>query len=151
MKRIHWFIALVLVLIVFPASAQPMSNDETEIRAIIEKYSLMWTTDNGLELFKGFSSDRFVFYGPNQVLTRNQFLAMLEQVLASNRPEKHIHTLRKLIIKGSIAFEHASLKMTMKDGTVSEQETINIFSKEATGWKAIANLPLVEIKEVLND
>jgi hypothetical protein len=144
MKKYLSCILLFIGFISLNLYGQAMSNDEIEIKAIIDKYTLMWTTDSGVDLFKSFSSDKFQFYGPNQVLSRNQFLVLLTNVLAGSRPDKHIHTTRKLIINGSIAFEYANLKMIMKDGTINEQETINVFSKETNGWKVWTSPDLME-------
>jgi hypothetical protein len=56
MKK-RWFSVLALLLCVgLGLSAQAWSKDEAEIRGLIEKFSLMWTADNGLEIFDGISS-----------------------------------------------------------------------------------------------
>ena len=65
MKK-RWCSLLVLLLfIVMSLSAQAWSKDEVEIRGLIEKFSLMWTAEDGTTIFNQISAtDNFMHITP---------------------------------------------------------------------------------------
>ena len=150
MKK-RWFSVLALLLCVgLGLSAQAWSKDEAEIRGLIEKFSLMWTADNGLEIFDGISSaGNFLHVTPQGGNGKADFVKFYANVKASNSIVKHTHQVHRIIITNNTAYEYGTIGMTMKNGATNSAEVMNIFVREPAGWRLMVNIPMAPIKDIV--
>jgi len=134
MKKTLASILIFLFCLAPSLFAQEGSTDESAIRKIIEQFTPMWTTPNGVEVFQKLSSDtHFVFLSTNSVLSREDFPQLLAKMLQDNPPIKHTHAIRKIVISGALAFEYGTLELVRKNGQTTKGETLNVFFREASG------------------
>jgi len=142
MKK-QWFSLLVLLLCIgMGLSAQTWSKDETEIRALIEKFSQMWTADDGTAIFDQISAtDTFTHITPQGPNNKASFLSWFAGVKANSPVIKHTHQVRRIVITNKVAYEFGTVEVTMKNGTVSKSEVLNTFFKESAGWRLMLSIP----------
>jgi hypothetical protein len=151
MKKLWCSVLVLLLCVAMGLSAQTWSKDETEIRGLIEKFSLMWTADNGLEIFESISSaDNFLHVTPQGGNGKAAFIQFYAVVKADNSIVKHTHQVHKIVITNNVAYEYGTIGMTMKNGATNSVAVMNIFVKEAAGWKLLANLPMAPIKDIVS-
>jgi hypothetical protein len=150
MKK-RWYSLLVLLLCVgLSLSAQAWSKDEAEIRGLIEKFSLMWTAEDGIAIFNQISAtDNFMHITPQGPNNKVTFLVWFAGVKANNPVVKHTHQVQKIIITNKVAYEFGTVEITMKNGAVSKGEVLNMFFKEPTGWRLLMSIPGKPIMDVL--
>lgn len=141
-------VALVMVcaVSVTDSCAEPaVSDDDTAIRGLIAKINLAWRCDNGRDVMASVLSEKsfaFALQKPNMptqaaVADRNAFLNGLEQILKTNRPLKHTHTIRSITIVGPLAYECGLIEQTAKDGKQTEENVMLFFAKEDVGWRLV--------------
>lgn len=150
MKK-NWYSLLVLILcVVMGLSAQTWSKDEAEIRGLIEKFSLMWTAEDGSAIFNQISAtDNFMHItpqGPNNMAT---FPGWFTGVKAISPVVKHTHQVRKIIITNKVAYEFGTVEISMKNGTMAKSEVMNMFFKEPSGWRLMISIPGKPIMDLL--
>ena len=150
MKK-HWFSLLVLILCVaMGLSAQTWSKDETEIRGLIEKFSLMWTAEDGTSIFNQISAtDNFIHITPQGPNSKATFPGWFAGVKASSPVVKHTHQVHKIIITNKMAYEFGTIEITMKNGTISKSEVMNTFFREPAGWRLMMSIPGKPIMDLL--
>ena len=145
----------ILILLSFFSSdlfAQAANADENAIREIIEKFTSMWTTQDGVAIFQELSSDsHFMMLTGNSVLNKDDFVKQLTQILQNNPPVRHIHSIRKIIISGATAFEYGTMELVRQNGQTTKSEPLNVFFREDAGWKLIVTMPAVEIKKTFKE
>ncbi len=150
MKKITFCILVLLFCLATSLFTQKRSADEIAIREIIEQFTDMWTKSNGASIFQKISSEtNFLFLTNNTSLNRDAFIKLITQLFRENPATKHIHTIKKIVISGALTYEYGIVEIVRKNGQVTKNETLNVFFKEASGWKLIGNLPVVELKNVL--
>lgn len=121
------------------------SDDEIAIRALVDKINLAWKCDNGREVMAQVLSQKsFAFALPNPsmpaqaaVADRNAFLNGFEQILKTNRPSKHTHAIKSIVIVGPLAYECGVTEQTAKDGRQTTENVMLFFAKEDVGWRLV--------------
>ena len=152
MKKAIFSTLLLLSCLAASLFAQDRSNDERAIREIIEQFTPMWTTQNGVAVFQKLSSEsHFLFLSTNSVLSRSDFTQLLAKMLQDNPPVKHTHTIKKIVVSDNLAFEYGTVEIVRKNGQISKNENLNVFIREESGWKLLMNLPVAEIQEAITD
>jgi hypothetical protein len=112
----------------------------------------MWTTPNGVEIFLELSSDtHYLCILENAVLTRDEFIRILEEMLKNNPPVKHTHTVRKIAISGAVAYEHGILELVRENGRIIKGEPFNVFFRGQDGWELVLSMPGTEVIKAIKD
>jgi len=143
------FLLLLILCVGIGLHAQGWSKDEAEIRGLIEKFSLMWTAEDGLKIFTEISSaDNFLHVTPQGGNGKAAFMQFYSVVKANNPIVKHTHQVHRIIINNNVAFEYGTIGITMKTGVTTNTEVLNIFAREPEGWRLLANMPMAPIKEI---
>ena len=152
MKKIFSCILILISCLASSLFAQERSTDEIAIRKIIEQFTPMWTTQNGVAILQRLSSDtNFMFLSTNSVLNRDAFTQLLAEMLQDNPPVKHTHTIKKIVISDALAFEYGTMELVRKNGQRTKGETLNVFFREESGWKLIMNIPAAELRKAMTE
>jgi len=135
-------------MIGFSLQAQTISSDEEQIREIVKNFSVMWTTQNGVQIGRENSSANFMCILNQKSYNKEQYLELISNVLKNNQVQKHFHDVYKILIKDSLAYEFGLITMVMKNGNEQKSETLNIFIKENGKWNLLSNVPVSMMKEM---
>jgi ketosteroid isomerase-like protein len=150
MKKATFCILILLSCLALSLFAQGTSPDERAIREIIDQFTPMWTTPDGVAVFQRFSSDtHFMMLLADSVLSRDDFTRLLAEMLQNNPPVRHTHTIKKIVVSGALAFEHGTMELVRENGQTATSEPLNVFFREESGWKLIMTMPGVEIRSVI--
>jgi hypothetical protein len=151
MKKTAVAAAILLACLAVCLAAQENVTDEAAIRAIIDRFGPMWTTSDGVEVFRSIASENFRFISANAILDREEFVQLLSNMLKENPPVRHSHAILKIVIANAFAVEYGTMELVRKNGQTTRSDSINIFFREASGWRFIGNLPAAEIRKVIAD
>ena len=152
MKKIVFCILILLSCLAASLFAQEGNTDENAIREIIEQFTPMWTTQNGVAIFRKLTSDTYyMYFSTNSILRKEDFTRLLVNMLQDNPPVKHTHTIKKIVISDALAFEYGIVELMRKNGQTTKSEALNVFFREESGWKLIMSLPVAEIRKVITD
>jgi hypothetical protein len=140
-KRLYSLLVLILYVGI-GLHAQAWTKDEAEIRGLIEKFSLMWTAEDGSAIFNQISAtDTFMHLTPQGPNNKVTFLGWFAGVKANSPVMKHTHQVHRIIIVNKIAYEFGTVEVTMKNGNVSRSEVMNMFLYESAGWRLMLSSP----------
>ena len=152
MKKTALCIVILLSCCTASLFAQAIGPDEIAIRALIDKFTPMWTTKDGAAIFKKISSEtNFMQFSSNAIVTRDEFIQLLSQMLRENPPVRHTYTIHKIVISGDLAFERGIMELVRTNGQTMKKESFNVFFREESGWKLISNLPVAELRRAMTD
>ena len=85
------------------------------------------------------------------ILDRDGFVKLLSKTLAENPPVRHTHVVRKIVISDALAFESGTIEMVYANGQTTRSEVLNVFFREASGWKHIGNVPVEQVRTALEN
>ncbi|HCM25606.1 MAG: hypothetical protein A2Z99_14325 [Treponema sp. GWB1_62_6] len=140
---------LILTTSVLRLFAQIESADEKSIRSIIDQFSPMWTTSEGPAIFdKITSDDDFMLILEQAVFKKDEFHKVIAKVVSNNPPVEYNHKVRRIVIVENVAFEYGTTESVWKDGSVTMNEGMNIFSREQSGWKYVFGVPAKDLKKI---
>jgi len=146
---------IALSILVFRISVNCFSQnnqiDEELIKSLIQKFSIMWTHQNGAQIAEQVISENFLYIVNQRSYNKKQYLSFLISILRDNKPMSHTHEIYNIQVKDNIAYEYGKIIMVLKNGTIQNIKTLNIFIKENEEWKLISNLPVEMMKAVLQD
>ncbi len=152
MNKTAFCILILLCFLTANLFSQAGSTDESAIRKIVEQFTPMWTTQNGVEIFQNLSSyTHYLYLSTKSILSGDAFIQLLSKMLQNNPPVKHTHTIKKIVITDALAFEYGTMELVRKNGQTTKGESLNVFFREESGWKLIMNLPVADLRKVITD
>ena len=132
---------VLAVLMTTSVSAQATNPDETAIRGVIAQFSAMWTTPEGLAIFRNIASDHYTNVMGGKVYNREEFSQFVTGILQNNQIVKHTHTVQRIQITNDIAYEYGIIEFVTKNGQTTKSENMNIFIREQSGWRLLFSAP----------
>jgi hypothetical protein len=144
---------------VWGAASEQAVDEAAATRAIRGLRRLLDTgwKDRRPELFGQVLSEKgFAFAAPNPgepgravVLDRGMFLGALKNAAETRWPRRHEHRLRKIEVRGPLAYEVGSIITVTADGNMSKDNVVNCYAREKDGWRMWASVKADDMRAAL--
>jgi ketosteroid isomerase-like protein len=132
--------------------AQQASSDEATIRKIVERFTPMWTAQEGVAIFDEIASDsHFMMFSANSVLSKDEFMQQLAAIIQNNPPIRHAHNIKNIVVSGNIAFEYGTNEVVRQNGQTIKGKPVNVFYREGDSWKLVMSMPGAELEKLFEE
>jgi len=132
------------------------ANDETAIRALLDRINSSWVDGSGETVLNEILSDSAFAYAtpdPNNpseawVLNKREFCRAIDQWQSIKDVPRHVHQVDSVIVFGPFAYEIGTTGDMSADGIENRQRAINFFAKEQAGWRMFFGIPGASVEDL---